>query len=229
MAGGGARSWICHARDGDAGESSGEHRIANNQVDLLAKQGAASGGPPQALIEAYLERTETTRRHHEMATEILEERDHLEDIASQAEQEPGITDGVRDVQKPVFFQAMERRALPTGGWVDVKPKMTIDAESSVENKNELISARVRNKAVAGGELVEVAWDWEQILLIERNRQRWVPAFPAAFQAYWNDELRDGYIVGDDSSGHVSLHWSPPPGSAWRKKRPGNGESLAEEH
>ena len=38
-----------------------------------------------------------------MAIEILKERDHLEDIAPQAEQEPGVTDGVRDVQKPVFF------------------------------------------------------------------------------------------------------------------------------
>ena len=45
-----------------------------------------------------------------MAIEILEERDHLEDIAPQAEQEP-------EVQK-----------------------MTIDAELSLENKNELISA-----------------------------------------------------------------------------------------
>ena len=89
-----------------------EHRIANNQVDLLAKQGAASGGPQQALIEAHLERAETTRRHQEMAIEILEERDHLEDIAPQAEQEPQVTDGARDVQKQVFFQAMERRALP---------------------------------------------------------------------------------------------------------------------
>ena len=59
-----------------------EHWIANNQVDILAKQGAASGGPPQALIGAYLERAETTRRHQEIATAILEERDHLEDIAT---------------------------------------------------------------------------------------------------------------------------------------------------
>ena len=70
-----------------------EHWIANNQ-DFLAKQGAASGGPPQALIEAYLERAETTRRHQKMAIEILEERDHFEDIAPKAEQEPGVTDGV---------------------------------------------------------------------------------------------------------------------------------------
>ena len=100
---------------------------------------AASGGPPHALIEAYLERAETTRRHQEMAIEILEERDHLED-APQAEQDPGVTDEVRDVQKPVFFQAMERRALPSGAWVDAKPKMTIDAELSLENKSELITA-----------------------------------------------------------------------------------------
>ena len=75
-----------------------------------------------------------------MAIEILEERDYLEDIAPQAEQEPQVTDGARDVQKPVFFQAMERSSLPSGAWVDLKPKMTIDAELSLENKNELISA-----------------------------------------------------------------------------------------
>ena len=91
----------------------------NSQVDLLAKQGAASGGPPQALIEAYLERAETTRRHQEMAIEILEERDP---IASQAEQDPGVTDETRDVPKPVFFQAMERRALPTGACVAANPR-----------------------------------------------------------------------------------------------------------
>ena len=64
------------------------HRIAINQVDFLAKQGAASGEPPQALIEAYLERAETTRKLQEMAIEILEE-DHVEDIAPQAEQDLG--------------------------------------------------------------------------------------------------------------------------------------------
>ena len=95
-----------------------EHWIANNQVDILAKQGAASGGPPQALIGAYLERAETTRRHQEIATAILEERDHLEDIAPQAEQDPGVTDEERDVQKPVFFQAMEGRASHQAlGWM----------------------------------------------------------------------------------------------------------------
>ena len=87
-----------------------EHRIANNQVDLFANQGAASGGPPQILIEEFQERAETTRRHQEMAIEILDERDHLKDIAPQAEQELRVTDGVRDMQKPVFFLAMERRA-----------------------------------------------------------------------------------------------------------------------
>ena len=56
-----------------------EHPIANNQVDFLAKQGAPSGRPPQALVEAYLERAETTRKHQETAIEILEERDHLEE------------------------------------------------------------------------------------------------------------------------------------------------------
>ena len=86
-----------------------EHRIANNHVDLLAKQGAASGGPPQALIEAYLERAETTTRHQEMAIEILKERDHLEDIAPQAEQEPGITDGVRDMQKAYWSETQIKK------------------------------------------------------------------------------------------------------------------------
>ena len=61
----------CHGRDVDAVESFGEYWIDNNQVDILAKQGAVIGGPPQAL-----ERAETTRRHHEIATAILEERDH---------------------------------------------------------------------------------------------------------------------------------------------------------
>ena len=34
--------------------------------------------------------------------------------------------------------------------------------------------------------IEVAWDWEQTLWTERNRQRWVPEFPAAFHAYWSE-------------------------------------------
>ena len=80
-----------------------EHRLANNQVDLLAKQGAASGGPPQELIEAYLERAERSRRQQEMAIEILEERDHLEEIAPQAEKDPRVTDDVRNMQKPMFL------------------------------------------------------------------------------------------------------------------------------
>ena len=54
--------------------------------------------------------------------------------------------------------------------------MTIDAELSLENENELISTWVRNKTAAGGELVKVA------LWTERNRQRWVPEFRPAFQA-----------------------------------------------
>ena len=66
--------------------------------------------------------------------------------------------------------------------MDVKPKMTNDAELSLENKNELISAWVRKKTDAG-ERIEVAWDWEQTLWTERNRQRWVPEFLAAFQSY----------------------------------------------
>ena len=82
---------------------------------------------------------------------------------------------------------MEWRALPSGAWVgawvDVKPTMTIDAELSLENKNELNSAWVRNKTGAGGERIDIAWDWKQTLSTERNRQRWVPEFPAAFQAY----------------------------------------------
>ena len=38
----------------------------------------------------------------------------------------------------------------------------------------------------GGERIGVAWDWEQILWTERNWQRWVPEFLAAFQAYWSE-------------------------------------------
>ena len=45
---------------------------------------------------------------------------------------------------------------------------------------------VRNKTAAGGERIEVAWDWEQTLWTERNRQRWVPGFLAASQAYWSE-------------------------------------------
>ena len=128
-----------------------EHRIANNQVDLLANQGAASGGPPQALIEAYLERAEMTRRYQEMAIEILQERDHLEDVAPQ-EQDPRVADEVRDTQRPVIFQAMERRNLSSGAWVDKKPKLAIDTELSMENKNELVTAWERNKIAAEGQL-----------------------------------------------------------------------------
>ena len=164
------------------GRASEEHRIANNQVDLLAKQGAASGGPPQALIEAY-------RRERKQPEDIRrwQPKSSKNEATSRTSHRRrsktwGVTDEKRDVQKPVFFQAMERRALPSGAWVDVKPKMTIDAELSLENKNELISARVRNKTAAGGELVEFVWYWEQTL----NRQRWVPGFPAAFQAYWSE-------------------------------------------
>ena len=141
------------------------------------------------------------------------------------------------MQKPVFLQAMERRALPSGAWVDVKPNMTIDAELSLENKNELISAWVRNKTAAGGEQIEVAWDWEQTLWTERNRQRWVPEFLAASQASWSETQiikcegeETNFETGTSwSTGHAPLHWSPPPGSAWRKERPGNGESLGKEH
>ena len=64
--------------------------------------------------------------------------------------------------------------------MDVKPKMTIDAEPTLEHENELIGAWVRNKTAAGGERIEVAWDWDQTLWTERNRQRWVPEFLAAF-------------------------------------------------
>ena len=124
---------------------------------MLAKQGAGSGGPPQELIEAYLERAERTRRQQEMAIEILEERDHLEEIAPQAEQDPRVTDEVRDMQKPVFYQVMERRVLSSGAWVDRKPKPTIDTELTVEHKNELVNAWVRNKAEAEGDLTETTW------------------------------------------------------------------------
>ena len=37
--------------------------------------------------------------------------------------------------------------------------MTIDAKLPLENKNERISAWVRNKTAAGGERMEVALDW----------------------------------------------------------------------
>ena len=94
-----------------------EHRIANNQIDLLAKQGAASGGPPQALFEAYLERAETTRRHQEMAIEILEERGHLEDITPQAEQEPVVTDGETCKNQSSFKQWKGGASHQAPGWM----------------------------------------------------------------------------------------------------------------
>ena len=50
----------------------------------------------------------------------------------------------------------------------------------MENKNELVSAWVRNKTAAARELLEVTWDWDQTLWTERNRQRWVPEFLVAF-------------------------------------------------
>ena len=102
-------------RQGELWKNTGMPTI--KQTYLLAK-GAASGRPTQELIEAYLERAERTRRQLEVATKILEERDHLEDIAPQAEQDPEVTDEVRDMQKPVFYQVMERRALPSGAWLD---------------------------------------------------------------------------------------------------------------
>ena len=46
--------------------------------------------------------------------------------------------------------------------------MTTDAEPSLENKNELISAWVRDETAAGGERIEVAWDLEQTLWIVRD-------------------------------------------------------------
>ena len=55
-----------------------------------------------------------------MAIEILEEQDHSEEIAPQAEQDPRVTDDVRDMQKPVFYKVMERRSLSSGVWVDKK-------------------------------------------------------------------------------------------------------------
>ena len=61
-----------------------------------------------------------------MAFEILEERDRLEDIAPQAERDSVVTDEVRDTQKPLLFQAVDRRALHSGVWVDKKPKLAID-------------------------------------------------------------------------------------------------------
>ena len=192
------------------------------------------------MIEAYLERAERTRRQQEMAIEILEERDHLEEIAPQAEQDPRVTDEVRDMQKPVFYQVMERRVLSSGTWVDRKPKPTNDTELTAEHKNELVSAWVRNKAEAEGDLMETTWDWDQIFWTHRNRQRWTPEFIAAFETYWSEtqirtckDVEMNFETGTSwvtlGFGHVLQHGRPTPGSARRKKRPGNCESLGKEH
>ena len=81
---------------------------------------------------------------------------------------------------------MERRVLSSGAWVERKPKPTIDTELTVEHKNELVSAWVRNKAEAEGDLTETTWDWDQTLWTERNLQRWTPEFLAAFEVYWSE-------------------------------------------
>ena len=138
------------------------------------------------MIEAILERAERTRRQQEMAIEIPEERDHLEEIVPQAEQDPRVTDEVRDMQKPMFYHVMERRVPSSGAWVDRKPKPTIDKEITAEHKDELVSAWVRKKAEVEGDLTEVTWDWDQTLWTHRNRQRWIPEFLAAFEVYWSE-------------------------------------------
>ena len=72
------------------------------------------------------------------------------------------------MQKPVFYQVMERKVLPSGAWADKKPKATIDMELRVEHKNDLVNA------------------WVQTLWTERNRQTWAPDFLVAFEVYWSE-------------------------------------------
>ena len=81
---------------------------------------------------------------------------------------------------------MERRVLSSGAWVDRKPKPTIDTELTAEHKNEFVSAWVRNKAEAEGDLTETTWDCDQTLWTHRNRQRWTSEFLAAFEVHWSE-------------------------------------------
>ena len=61
-----------------------------------------------------------------MAIAILEERHHLEETAPQAEQDTEVSDDVREMQRPVFYQVLEKRTLSLRIWTDRKPIATID-------------------------------------------------------------------------------------------------------
>ena len=54
--------------------------------------------------------------------------------------------------------------------MDTKPKLTIDTELSMENKNGLVTALEKNKISAEGELLEVAWDWDHTLWTEKSAE-----------------------------------------------------------
>ena len=60
-----------------------------------------------------------------MAIAIVEDRDHLEEIAPEAQQDPEVTDDVREMQRPVFYHVLERRPFPSG-----KPIATSDQTST---------------------------------------------------------------------------------------------------
>ena len=132
---------------------------------------AACAGPPQELIQAYLEGAEKTVQQQQMAIAILEEWDHLEEI-TRPEQDPEDTDDVREMLRLVFYRVLERRPLHSGTWTDRKPIATIDQTLTEEHKKDLTNARRRNKAEAEGKPMEITWGWSRTLWTEKNRQRW---------------------------------------------------------
>ena len=98
-----------------------EHWIASSQVDLIAKQGAASGDRHMHRLRhtwRELKQPEGIRRWH---AKFLKNGSTSRTSHRWRSKTLRVTDEVRDVQKPVFFQAMERRASPLGAWVDAKP------------------------------------------------------------------------------------------------------------
>ena len=78
-----------------------------NRWTFWQKKGAACGGPPQELIQAFLERAKETGQQQEMAIAILEQRDHLVEIAPRVEQDPEIADDVGEMRRPAFYRVLD--------------------------------------------------------------------------------------------------------------------------
>ena len=62
----------------------------------------------------------------------------------QAKQDPKLTDEVRDMQKAVFYQVMERRVLSSGAWVDSKTQ-TYYQHRTHRGAQERVGQRVGEK------------------------------------------------------------------------------------